>query len=434
MKRRILLGILAFLLLGTTGCRSGVKTTQTTERPNEGVTYEKGVDFVGTIKNVDAAGQTIEFYNASFNLAESYPYSGGTEILTKNEAQMTAQQIEQGEVYDVYTSDDGREIVKMQQKQDLIVCEDTTVSVDDSQKRLTVQGVTYAYSDQMPVFSEGKLIQPMEITSEDKITFRGVKGQAYSLVVTKGHGYIQPKNYKDFQGGTILVQGETILPVSKNMLLSVPEGTQTVTMKNGDLVSETSVEVARGKVTEVDISRYQTQVPDTARVRFKVRPAGAELYVNNALQDPSKLISLKYGNHSIKVVLEGYNDYEGVVNIQDPNPTIKIDLAQESAKVEEDSSSSSVSQQDGSSSSSESSKTSYDQEHKITVSAPAGAAVYVDGTYKGVAPCEFTKMIGNVTLTLTKEGYATKSYSVELSDDGQDVTWSFPDLTKKGNG
>ena len=184
----------------------------------------------------------------------------------------------------------------------------------------------------------------------------------------------------------------------------------------------------------MDISRYQTQVPDTARVRFKVRPAGAELYVNNALQDPSKLISLKYGNHSIKVVLEGYNDYEGVVNIQDPNPTIKIDLAQESAKVEEDSSSSSVSQQDGSSSSSESSKTSYDQEHKITVSAPAGAAVYVDGTYKGVAPCEFTKMIGNVTLTLTKEGYATKSYSVELSDDGQDVTWSFPDLTKKGNG
>ena len=102
--------------------------------------------------------------------------------------------------------------------------------------------------------------------------------------------------------------------------------------------------------------------------------------------------------------------------------------------MEEEDSSSSVSEEDNSSSSPKTSTTSYDKEHKITVSAPSGAAVYVDGTYKGVVPCDFTKMLGNVTLTLTKEGYETKSYSVQISDDSQNVTWSFPDLTKKGNG
>lgn len=434
MKHRILLGILAFLILGVTGCHSGTGKPQGTEKPNEGVTYEKGVDFVGVIKAVDTDLETIEFYDATFDRIESYSYSGGTEILTKNQTQMTASELEAGDVYDVYTSEDGRKIVKLQQTSGLTKYVDAVVQVDAEQKRLTIQGNHYAYTEHLLVFSEGKLIQPMEITPEDKVTFRGTTGQAYSLIVTRGHGYIQPKNYNDFLGGTVTVQGEVILPVSENMLLSVPEGTQLLAMNNGDLTSEASVEVKRGQVTEVNMAQFQTQVPNTARVHFKINPAGAEVYVNGALQDPSKPISLKYGNHSIKVVLEGYNDYIGVVHIQDPNPTIKIDLAEESAEVEEENSSSSVSEEDNSSSSPKTSTTSYDKEHKITVSAPSGAAVYVDGTYKGVVPCDFTKMLGNVTLTLTKEGYETKSYSVQISDDSQNVTWSFPDLTKKGNG
>lgn len=428
------MGILAFLILGVTGCHSGTGKPQGTEKPNEGVTYEKGVDFVGVIKAVDTDLETIEFYDATFDRIESYSYSGGTEILTKNETQMTASELEAGDVYDVYTSEDGRKIVKLQQTSGLTKYVDAVVQVDAEQKRLTIQGNHYAYTEHLLVFSEGKLIQPMEITPEDKVTFRGTTGQAYSLIVTRGHGYIQPKNYNDFLGGTVTVQGEVILPVSENMLLSVPEGTQLLAMNNGDLTSEASVEVKRGQVTEVNMAQFQTQVPNTARVQFKINPAGAEVYVNGALQDPSKPISLKYGNHSIKVVLEGYNDYIGVVHIQDPNPTIKIDLAEESAEVEEEDSSSSVSEEDNSSSSPKTSTTSYDKEHKITVSAPSGAAVYVDGTYKGVVPCDFTKMLGNVTLTLTKEGYETKSYSVQISDDSQNVTWSFPDLTKKGNG
>ena len=273
----------------------------------------------------------------------------------------------------------------------------------------------------------------MEITAEDKITFRGTKGQAYSIIVTRGHGYIQPKNYADFLGGIVTVRGEMILPVSKNMLLTVPEGLQLFTMNNGDLTSEASVEVKRGQVTEVNMAQFRNQVPDTARVRFKISPEGAELYVNGVLKDSSKPISLKYGNHSIKVELEGYNNYTGVIHVQDPNLTIKIDLAEEKAEVEEEDSSSSVSEKDTPAASSTPAAT-YDKEHKITVSAPNGAAVYIDGTYKGVAPCSFTKIIGNVTITLAKEGYETKSYSIQLSDDSQDVTWSFPDLEKKGKG
>ncbi|MFR1028589.1 MAG: PEGA domain-containing protein [Clostridium sp.] len=74
------------------------------------------------------------------------------------------------------------------------------------------------------------------------------------------------------------------------------------------------------------------------------------------------------------------------------------------------------------------SSVTYDNDHGY--GAPVGAAVYVNGTYKGEVPCSFTKVIGNVTLSLTKDCYETKTYAVEISDDSKDISWSFPDLTK----
>ena len=40
-------------------------------------------------------------------------------------------------------------------------------------------------------------------------------------------------------------------------------------------------------------------------------------------------------------------------------------------------------------------------------------------------------MIGSQTITLRKDGYTTKSYSVDVLDDDQDVKFSFSDLGVK---
>lgn len=432
MKRyRYYLGVMIALLLCLTGCGSSGKRVEATKEPDKGVSYEPGVDFVGAVKAVNSENGVIEFYNTSFETMETYQYSGGTQILTKNDRQRTVAEVVPGEIYDVYTSEDGKKIVKMKQSSEVTVYENASLTVNDDQKRLTIRDANYAYTPNLLVFSEGKQMDPREITAEDEVTFYGANGHAFSIVVTRGHGYIEPVNCKDFTGGTVTVRGEAILPASTDMLLVVPEGTQTLTMVNGDLVAEASVQVKRNQVTKVDMAKYQSQMPDTARVRFDIHPQGAELYVNGALMDPSKPISLKYGNHTVKAVLEGYNEYSGILNVQDASLTVRLDLAEENpAEVTSDSdSSSSVS--DADSDSSKTNQVNYDNDHKITVSAPIGAAVYVGGTYKGKVPCSFTKMLGSVTLTLTKENCETKSYRVELPDDSQDVTWTFPELTKK---
>lgn len=436
--RLLLTMCIACAALGMGGCSLSGKKPSATAQPNSQVTYIEGADFVGVVKAVDKEANTVTLYNTSFEGTDEYTYSGATEIYSKNDRDMVMDEISVGEAFEIYTGDDGSKIQKMKETSDIVVAEDTEVSVDSSQKRLTVQGVTYAYTDNMVVYSDGQYIEPMEITSGDRVTFRGIKGQAYSLVVTRGHGYIKPEKYSDFVGGKLIIHGEAILPVSEDMLLSVPEGTQKITMANDEFTGTASVLVKRGEVTTVDMSRFIEQSPDIARVKFDIRPEGAELYINGSLVDYRKAVKLRYGTHSVQVVLEGYNDYSGILNIKEANPTVTINLSQETAEVESDSDSSGDSSGDSSSGSS-TSKTStaeaeYDTDHNITVSAPKGAAVYIDGTYKGEVPCSFTKMIGEVTLTLTMDGYTTKSYQIEITDDSQDITWSFPELTKKGEG
>ena len=148
------------------------------------------------------------------------------------------------------------------------------------------------------------------------------------------------------------------------------------------------------------------------------------------MTDYSKPVSLKYGKHSIQVILDGYTTYTGIVDVQSANPTVRISLAEEEAEVSSDDESS-VEKDD--SNQQNTVTESYDNDHKITVSTPAGASVYLDGNYQGVAPCSFPKKIGAITLTLAKDGYTTKSYSVTTTDDDEDVSWSFPDLTAKGS-
>ena len=428
------------LVLGLTGCSAAAERPVATEQPDASITYEKGADFTGVVKSVDLAQKRIRFYNVLMEEDEEYEYSGGTEIYSKNDRDMSISEVQPGEVYDIYQSSQGAKVVKMKQAENITQQEEVRVSVNQDEKRLTVADVTYAYTDNLVVLSEGKEIQPMEITPSDEVTFRGVKGRAYSIVVTKGHGYIEPTKYTDFLGGQMIVQGEAILPVQENMLLTVPEGTQTISMVNGDLTGEASVLVKRGQVTKINMKQYQSQMPDTGRVKFEIEPEGAELYINGTLTDYSKRVPLKYGSHSIRVVLEGYNEYSGVMTVKDAGPTCRINLSEEKAEVVSDddsTSDSSVSEDSSDSDETGTSAVKTDSEHKITISTPAGAAVYLNGTYKGEAPCSFTKVLGSVTVTLTKEGYTTKSYTIEISDDSKDVSWSFPDLEKQsgsGNG
>jgi hypothetical protein len=54
--------------------------------------------------------------------------------------------------------------------------------------------------------------------------------------------------------------------------------------------------------------------------------------------------------------------------------------------------------------------------------------VYVDGSYAGIAPVSFAKKSGQVVVTLRKDGYKTRSYTLTIDDANRDSSYSFSAL------
>lgn len=73
--------------------------------------------------------------------------------------------------------------------------------------------------------------------------------------------------------------------------------------------------------------------------------------------------------------------------------------------------------------------TSVDYEHAIFVRSPEGASLYLNGNLKGTIPFNMTKEVGVHTVTISKEGYITRSYTMEVLDNDQDINWQFDELT-----
>ncbi|MBO6108682.1 MAG: hypothetical protein J6P16_04680, partial [Eubacterium sp.] len=203
------------------GC-SGKKQTPTAA-PNAEVTYDEGADLTGVLKEVYADGEMVSFFNPVTETEETFLYSSATSIQSPGGMELTMDQVSPGEVFDLYLDDTGHKLDMMAMKSDIIEAEETRLSVDPDAHIMTVDGVNYRYSDACVVLSDDKQIDPMEITSMDEVTFRGTKGLVYSVIVTRGHGYLQPMEYTDFVGGTVTIEGESILPVTEGMLITVPE-------------------------------------------------------------------------------------------------------------------------------------------------------------------------------------------------------------------
>ena len=68
--------------------------------------------------------------------------------------------------------------------------------------------------------------------------------------------------------------------------------------------------------------------------------------------------------------------------------------------------------------------------YRVYVDAPAGVEVYKDGAYIGISPVSFAKKQGIYTITLRRDGYQTRSYTVEIDGEKNNVNYSFSELVE----
>ncbi len=431
---RVLLCLGAFFVCSTVlwGCSSGQGKQGVNSGVSGGATETpSGVEGVVTANDTQAGQLTLRDLGSDIETVIAYD---ATATMTDRFGQeRDGSEIEVGEIIEAkYDPSDGR-LLSTDIPEDVWEYQEVNdYKFDSDEGSLSFADRKYKYTDQTFFASDGSPIERMEINKQDVLTVRGTGYNVYSVVKTRGHGYIRLSHYKDFIGGMIEVGDSMILPVTANMLITVREGSYKVILSKNHSTAVKNVTVQNGKEVTLDFSDYEPADSKIGVLTFDIKPAGADLTINGTAVSYTKPIALAYGIYQIKVSMTGYTTYTGTLDVEEKASTVSVDLVEEKADTTETTAKpSSKSSKKGSDDTGTEQTKQMDSDHTITVSAPEGAEVYLDNVYKGLAPCTFTKVIGSQTITLRKDGYTTKSYSVDVLDDDQDVKFSFSDLGVK---
>lgn len=413
----------------------------------------------------------ITFFNLDVYKTYTLAYDGTSTLHDKYGNALSMSQVKEGDIVDITFLKTPKTLTSLAVSEDSWYQTDVSrVDIHTGKQTIEVGSQTYKFTDNTLLLSEGKRIELMDIHESDILTVNGMGKEVLSLVVDKGHGYLRLKNDESFIGGWIEVGQSVIRTIEEDMLLVVPEGTYDMNVSNNGISGTKEVTIVRNQETEVDIGEFKGEEPQSGMVIFTVNPSEATVYIDGTQTDISQPVTLEYGIHQIIARATGYGTVTTYVKVGQPSAGIDITLdpveedeeetvsdneTEEDDDTTTESSDSSTNNSDSSKSDNDSSdddtkKDSNDEDsddkdseddgetisaieatYKIYIDNPSGFEIYFDGNYKGIAPVSFKKELGSHVVTIRKDGYVTRSYTVEVEDDQSDVTFSFEELEEK---
>lgn len=419
-----------------------------------------GYDSVDTaiVIRYDTEEKTISLRNLETGRQYTLAYDGTTRLFDKNGQALTMAQVKAGEIVDVTFRYRSKTLVSLAQSSDAFIKEgQTDYALSATGRSMTVNGVQYRLADDLAVLSDGELIELMDLNSVDVLTLRGFDYEIHSISVDRGHGYLRLKNDESFIGGWIEVGSEVIVPITKNMLLTVPEGSYEVSVSGEAGHGTLPVAIYKNQEQTLDVGDFAVEVKD-GKVYFDITPAGATVYVDSEKVDISEAVTLSYGVHFLMIRADGYETMVKYLSVGQESASLSIALEKATSDSEnkdsDDQSSGNLSQENGTSGNGSSGNgagggstnsgadtnnggqasepevvTAIDGTmFYVSVTAPVDAEVYVDGIYVGIAPVRFKKVPGSHEITLRRNGYQTRGYTIQLDDEKKDVTYSFSEL------
>lgn len=370
----------------------------------------------GVVETVDQEAGTITVYLLDRREERTFHYDAATVVEDKYGSALTMVQLMPGEITDITYNDELEKAGSVKASADAWNYDDMVkYNLNLGNSSASIGDSTYRIDEHIKVFSENKQIELNQILNQDVLTFRGIGHNIVSIVVEKGHGYLDLINDEAVQGGWIEVGQAVIQQISPETFLTVPEGSYKVRLTANGIEEAREVTIKRNQEAVLDLGDIEVKQPENGKVVFTVTPDTATVFVDDVEIDASRTVLLPFGLHQVTASASGYDKLSQYVNVEGEKTTVKIAL-EETVEV-------TVS---GNSSQSEGNNT-------ITIEAPGGAEVYQDNLYMGFAPVTYKKTAGSHTITLRKTGYISKSYTIEVQDDGRDVKYSFPDLEPESN-
>lgn len=430
MYKRISIIVTGIMILGLviTGC--------TSQASNIGLARENDQNTVGTdfvvaevgsydsadtavVVSIDSDAGYITFMNIATGKQYTLSYDGTTYVKDRYELPMAMSQVQTGDIVDITFLKSKKRLASVQLSPNSWVYNNIeNYDLGGVNKTATIGSNTYSLPDEAVILSEGRRAEVMEIVDKDVLTVSGIDHTIYSINVDKGHGYLRLSNDQALVGGWIEVGNAVVQRITDNMLLAVPEGSYQVVLTNDNASCIKEVVIERNKEVVLDVSDLEILQDKTGKILISVNPSTATVKIDGEIVDISDEIELTYGIHQIRLEAEGYDTMTKYIQVGSEYASINFTM-EEGETSEENSVSDNSSADD---------ITNAVTGNRVYVDAPKSVEVYLDGNYVGVSPISFTKVTGDHTITLSKSGYISKSYTVYLYDDGEDITYSFADL------
>lgn len=430
--------------------RQTISNPATKEEENSSIYNQADKNITALVLEVNTSDKSIKLFDIDKKEEIVLYYTGGSNITDKYGQPITAGQLEMGQIVDIACQSSKNKILALQPS--LKAWEYIGVNnmlIDSSDKTIKIASKKYTYES--PIVTDNDVFISLEdITEQDVLTVRGIDEIVWSVKVIKGHGTVRLIDCDAFLGGSVTIGYEAVQKITENMIVTVREGNYNLTAENGAYSGTKNVTVNRNEETVVSLGDLG---PGYGQIVFEISPLGADLFIDGKLTLYASPVKLMYGEHKIEVSLGGYATYRGSLKVDQSEKKVQIILpelkSRESVSVVEIPGSNTdesdyieYNNWDREQSSGEDDvetieipvdETSdedpiVDKEHLIYIQNPKGVSVYLNGEYKGVSPGSFQKVIGRHVLTFIKQGYQTKSYTIDIADDGMDTYISLPDL------
>lgn len=481
-KKQMAAGIaVLFCMLLLMSCTSQDKTG---EEPDETGFVAAGTGIfdsadTAVVADIDRDEKSITLKNMDKKRQYTLTYDGTTFFYDKYGKVISAAQLEKGEVVDVTFFKGKKRLNSLQISGEAWVHKNVDeYRLNEEAFQAEVGSAVYACPEDTVVIADGEQGEMIDINPVDILTFRGIGPDVYSIVVEKGHGYVRLKNEEYFYDGWIEIGKKTIQRVTENMLLTVPEGKHQVIISNKGTSGVKQIEVRRNMELELDVGDLKGEEPKYGTVVFTITPEDAALYLDGDKTEYSSPVRLEYGIHQMIVMADGYETISQYLKVGQESAGIEVTMKEETSA--DDVSGNDVSGNDvlsdseileevnrileergyngitssdlagsnggqndtaggetGGSTGSGSSGNGQTNtpvtstlSYYVTIDAPIGVEVYLDGNYIGITPCSFKKDTGSHTLTLRKTGYVAKSYTIQMDEEEKNVSYSFLDLVE----
>ena len=430
------------LVLGGKGGSGGRKQTSanntTVEAQSTTVSDKRyNKEDIVIVTDIDTANSKITVRKLEESAEFVLSYNGGTVVKSKYDNQLMMEQITPGEIARIGYVSGTHKLIELQEYD--AAFENTMATrwmVDYDKKLITIGSETYSYDDNLYIESNGKNIDIREISGIDELTVRGIDNKIYSVCVTMGHGFVKLTNTANYVGGVIEIGDRLTTIIVEDMILAAPEGTFDLTATINGVGGSKEIQVIRGQETVVSLGSFEQAVTRYGTVKLNVLPEDAEatLTVDGVEMDYSELLSIAYGKHTLKLTSNNYDAFTKEITISSVYTTINVNMSGENTTTEgTEEPTTSPEQSTGEKDTTQEEETTGainpgSNNGLICITAPEGAKVYFDGAYVGVSPVTINKVEGEHTIIFKKDGYMTKSYTVDVSDDTEDMILSFPEM------